>query len=59
MHATESHKPSSGTNFRVHFEDGHKLNIHADDSGAATKIAKRKYDGIITKVKLVRGKAGA
>jgi hypothetical protein len=43
-------------NFRVHFEDGHKLNIHAENSGDATKVAKRKYDGIITKVKLVREK---
>lgn len=48
-----------GLNFRVHFADGHKLNLHAADSGEATKIAKRKYDGIVTKVKLVREKAGA
>ncbi|MEV4609742.1 hypothetical protein MRBLMR1_004841 [Neorhizobium sp. LMR1-1-1.1] len=49
----------SGFNFRVHFEDGHKLNIHAKDSSEATKIAKRKYDGIITKVKLIREKVAA
>lgn len=42
--------------FRVHFEDGEKLDIRAEDSSAATKIAKRRYDGIITKVKLVREK---
>ncbi len=45
--------------FRVHFEDGTKLNIAADNSGDATKAAKRKYDGIVTKVKLVREKERA
>ena len=47
------------TIFRVHFEDGHKMNIPAKDSVSATKNAKRAYDGIITKVKLVREKERA
>ncbi|CDZ43064.1 Hypothetical protein NGAL_HAMBI1146_58370 [Neorhizobium galegae bv. officinalis] len=45
--------------FRVHFEDGTKLNVPADDSSDARRIAKRKYDGIVTRVKIVREKEDA
>ncbi|MBO0142291.1 hypothetical protein JZX87_14080 [Agrobacterium sp. Ap1] len=47
------------TIFRVHFEDGTKMNIPAKDSVSATKHAKRADDGIITKAKLVREKERA
>ncbi|MCM2399837.1 hypothetical protein NBH20_01600 [Rhizobium sp. S153] len=40
--------------FRVHFEDGHKLDISAANAKAATDKAKAAHDGIIRKVKLVR-----
>lgn len=40
--------------FRVHFEDGHKIDISAANAKSATDNAKAAYDGIIRKVKLVR-----
>ncbi|WP_018516447.1 hypothetical protein [Rhizobium leguminosarum] len=43
------------TLFRVHFEDGTKLDVHATDSSSATKAAVAQHDGIITKIKRVRG----
>lgn len=43
------------TLFRVHFEDGTKLDIPAGDSAAATKAAGAQHAGIITKIKRVKG----
>ncbi|MBX5015915.1 hypothetical protein [Rhizobium lentis] len=42
------------TLFRVHFEDGTKLDVEASDSTAASKAASARHDGIIRKVKRVR-----
>ncbi|ANM12088.1 hypothetical protein [Rhizobium sp. N324] len=43
------------TLFRVHFEDGTKLDVTAADTKAATKTAGDQHDGIIKKVKRVKG----
>lgn len=43
------------TLFRIHFEDGTKLDISAADSTAAGKSAGAQHDGIIKKVKRVKG----
>ncbi len=43
------------TLFRVHFEDGTKLDVTAANSAAATKAAGAQHDGIIRKVKRVKG----
>ncbi|MBB4574430.1 hypothetical protein [Rhizobium lentis] len=43
------------TLFRVHFEDGTKLDITASDAAAAGKRAGDQHDGIIKKVKRVKG----
>lgn len=40
--------------FRVHFEDGTKLDILAADATSAAKAAGQQSHGIITKVKRVR-----
>lgn len=40
--------------FRVHFEDGHKLDVDAETAQEASVKAKKAYDGIIRKVKVVR-----
>lgn len=40
--------------FRVHFEDGRKIDIEAADAKSAAEKAKAAHDGIIRKVKLVR-----
>ncbi len=40
--------------FRVHFEDGRKLDISAADAKSATDKARAAHDGIVRKVKLVR-----
>lgn len=43
------------TLFRVHFEDGTKLDVTAADSTAAGKSAGTQHAGIITKIKRVKG----
>ncbi|MGR9441652.1 hypothetical protein [Rhizobium leguminosarum] len=43
------------TLFRVHFEDGTKLDVTAADSTAASKRAGAQHPGIITKIKRVKG----
>ncbi|WP_190233720.1 hypothetical protein [Rhizobium sp. R339] len=43
------------TLFRVHFEDGTKLDITAADATAAGKRASDQHAGIIKKVKRVKG----
>lgn len=43
------------TLFRVHFEDGTKLDVTAASSAAASKAASARHDGIIRKVKRVKG----
>ncbi|MBY5849636.1 hypothetical protein HFN51_03565 [Rhizobium leguminosarum] len=43
------------TLFRVHFEDGTKLDVTAADSTAASKRAGAQHAGIITKIKRVKG----
>ncbi|NTF87528.1 hypothetical protein G6L46_10370 [Agrobacterium rhizogenes] len=40
--------------FRVHFEDETKLDVQAADTNEARKIAWKRYDGIIRKIKIVR-----
>lgn len=40
--------------FRVHFEDGHKIDIEAADTKSATEQARAAHDGIIRKVKRIR-----
>ncbi|NEI60952.1 hypothetical protein [Rhizobium leguminosarum] len=46
---------SADTLFRVHFEDGTKLDITAGDSASASKRAGAQHAGIITKIKRVKG----
>lgn len=43
--------------FRVHFEDGTKLDIQAADAKAASTAAGAQHNGIIRKTKLVKEKA--
>ncbi len=40
--------------FRVHFEDGTKLDVDAETAQEASKKALKRHDGIIRKVKVVR-----
>lgn len=40
--------------FRVYFEDGEIVTVHATSTEEARKAAVRKHTGIITKVKVVR-----
>ena len=40
--------------FRVHFSDGTKLVVDAPNPTAARKIAEKRRDGIVTKIKLVK-----
>jgi len=40
--------------FRVHFEDGTKLDVDAETAQDAAKKAQARHDGIIRKVKVVR-----
>ena len=40
--------------FRVHFEDGTKLDVEAADVKGATSLALAKHDGIIRKTKIVK-----
>ena len=42
--------------FRVHYEDGEKLDIHAANAKAAAEAALAQHDGIIRKTKIVREK---
>ncbi|MBB3297855.1 MULTISPECIES: hypothetical protein [unclassified Rhizobium] len=42
------------TLFRVHFEDGTKLDVHATDTTSARKNAEAQSDGIIRKIKRIR-----
>ncbi|WP_181592292.1 hypothetical protein [Rhizobium tropici] len=42
--------------FRVHFEDGEKLDVRAKDAATAAKAALARHDGIIRKTKIVREK---
>ncbi|MBY2911392.1 hypothetical protein [Rhizobium leguminosarum] len=46
---------SAETLFRVHFEDGTKLDVHATDTAGARKKAEAQSDGIIRKIKRVGG----
>lgn len=45
----------ANTLFRVHFGDGTKLDVTAADTKAATKCAGDQHDGIVKKVKRVKG----
>ena len=42
------------TTFRVHFDDGTKLDIRAADSRDVPKLAKAQHDGFIRKIKVVK-----
>lgn len=42
--------------FRVHFEDGRKIDVQAKDATTAAKAALARHDGIIRKTKIVREK---
>lgn len=42
------------TTFRVHFDDGTKLDICAADSRDVPALAKVQHDGIIRKIKVVK-----
>lgn len=41
--------------FRVHFEDGEKLDVTAADADTARKIASKRHPSHITKIKRVKG----
>jgi hypothetical protein len=43
--------------FRVHYVDGTKLVVDAPNPTAARKIAEKRHDAIVTKVKLVKDAA--
>lgn len=40
--------------YRVHFDDGTKIDIHGVDSRDVPKAAKAQHDGIIRKIKVVK-----
>jgi hypothetical protein len=42
--------------FRVHFEDETKLDVPAANTNEARKLAEKRHDGIIRKIKIVREK---
>ncbi|MDI7864332.1 hypothetical protein MRS76_20545 [Rhizobiaceae bacterium n13] len=42
------------TRFRVHFEDGEKVDVTAADTPAANKKALKQHVGIIRKTKIIR-----
>ncbi|MBB3608630.1 hypothetical protein [Rhizobium sp. BK602] len=42
--------------FRIHFEDGAKIDVAAKDAATANKAALARHDGIIRKTKIVREK---
>lgn len=41
--------------FRVHFEDGTKLEVEADDPSGARSAAMKRHRGRITKIKEAKG----
>jgi hypothetical protein len=43
--------------FRIHFADGTKVVVDAPNPTAARKIAEKRHDAIVTKVKLVKDAA--
>lgn len=43
--------------FRVHFEDETKLDVSAANATEARKLAEKRHDGIIRKIKIVRDQA--
>ncbi|MBS9720212.1 hypothetical protein JYU29_05860 [Tianweitania sp. BSSL-BM11] len=45
---------ASQTLFRVHFEDGERVDVTAANPDAARAAAKKRHEGVITKVKRVR-----
>ncbi|WP_203469759.1 hypothetical protein [Rhizobium rhizogenes] len=47
-------KHSANPTFRVHFDDGTKIDIRGVDSRDVPKAAKAQYDGIIQKIKVVK-----
>ncbi|NTG20035.1 hypothetical protein G6L00_06205 [Agrobacterium rhizogenes] len=47
-------KRSENPTFRVHFDDGTKIDIRAVDSRDVPKAAKAQHDGIIHKIKVVK-----
>ena len=47
-------KRNGTTTFRVHFDDGTKLDIRAADSRDVPKLAKAQHDGFIRKIKVVK-----
>lgn len=40
--------------FKVHYADGTKVVVDAQNPTAARKIAEKRHDGIVTKIKLVK-----
>lgn len=50
-------KRSANPTFRVHFDDGTKLDISGVDSRDVPKVAKAQHDGIIRKIKVVKDQA--
>ncbi|NTH50508.1 hypothetical protein G6L09_05905 [Agrobacterium rhizogenes] len=47
-------KRSANPTFRVHFDDGTKVDIRGVDSRDVPKAAKAQHDGIIRKIKVVK-----
>lgn len=47
-------KRSANPTFRVHFDDGTKIDITGVDSRDVPKAAKAQHDGIIRKIKVVK-----
>ena len=47
-------KRSANPTFRVHFDDGTKIDIRGVDSRDVPKAAKAQHDGIIRKIKVVK-----
>jgi len=43
------------TEFRVHFADGHKILVAAANAMAARKLAEKRHDAHITKIKKIGG----
>ena len=44
------------TRFRVHFDDGWKLDVEAANTKAAGEAAQKQRPGIIRKIKIIREK---
>ncbi len=47
-------KSSANPTFRVHFDDGTKLDIRGVEAREVSKVAKAQHDGIIRKIKVVK-----